>query len=64
MVALARPGPDPVPSPAFLFARATDRHPDDRQARNDLYLELLRNHGLILRGKAKPLPCRYPKATP
>lgn len=54
-------------SPAVLYAQAEDEHPNDPEKRRQRYLELMREHGHIV--KAKPgedrnLPCGWPHLPP
>lgn len=49
------------PSPAQLWQQAGQEHPDDPAAYRQRYRELMREHGLIVPGKAHPLPCGWPK---
>lgn len=49
------------PTPHELWSQADREHPDDDDARTDRYRELMIEHGLLIPGKPKPLPCGWPK---
>ncbi len=53
-----------VPTPFELWTRAREEHPTDDDARRERYMELMREHGLVVKrepGDDPNLPCAWPE---